>query len=114
MKALVFRTNGEIEIAEMPEPETEQADWLRQKVGGWLEGIKPWRRLAGDWFAYCDEEGKLKNYPLNHGATTLAREAGWLPGDVLCGTVVFVGVNGTESAAVPEQLLRLAEELFGD
>jgi Domain of unknown function (DUF3846) len=53
---------------------------------GYLEGIR------GDgWFAYCDEEGKLKGLPVNMPATAIAHRHGWPVGDLLCGPVVFLG-----------------------
>jgi Domain of unknown function (DUF3846) len=69
---------------------------------GYLEGIR------GDgWFAYCDEEGKLKGLPVNLLATGIARTHGWRAGDdMLCGPVVFLGPpdnNGDETSA-PEFL----------
>jgi hypothetical protein len=38
-------------------------------------------------FIYCNEEGKLLGLPINDAATRLSG----IQGDVLCGTVVFVG-----------------------
>ena len=63
---------------------------IKTEIDGWLEGIGPNR---GDlpWSGYCDEEGKLKHRPINPVATKLAYAAGWHTGDVLCGTVVFLG-----------------------
>jgi predicted RNA-binding Zn-ribbon protein involved in translation (DUF1610 family) len=79
--------------------------------GGWIEGVGS--TIDGDWHAYCDEEGKIKRLPLNERATRIAHVLGWPHGDVLVGTVIFMGngPHGTE-ADVPKGVLELALSLY--
>jgi hypothetical protein len=69
--------------------------------GGYLELVPQFNTLReGEHLircvAFCDEEGKLKNLPFNHQATTLWREAQQRAGgygllsDVLVGSVAIV------------------------
>jgi hypothetical protein len=68
--------------------------------GGWLQVING----KGDWHAYIDEEGKIKGQPVNRLATRLAQALGWvgMPGDVLCGPVVFFGNDDPGEGDVPQ------------
>lgn len=64
---------------------------LQALVDGPIENVSPTRADYGLWHAYCNEEGKLRNLPFNRRATDIAHFLGWPIGDVLCGTVVFLG-----------------------
>lgn len=88
---------------------------LTYEVGGDLEIVYPTVAGAPSWSAYCDENGKLLGRPINTLATSLARAAGWQTGDVLCGTVVFVGLQDGEGdeTDVPDDLVHVAELLWG-
>lgn len=92
---------------------------LQDAVGGWLEAVPYFEtldpndfhgspelrsRLEDDGavgpircFAYCNEEGKLHNLPVNMAATALWRQAqkraGTFLGDVLVGDVVILFGN---------------------
>jgi hypothetical protein len=52
---------------------------FQELVGGYIEGIS-----REEFFAYCDEEGRLKNKPFNSVASSIL-------GVEVCGTVVFTG-----------------------
>lgn len=80
---------------------------LQEIVGGYIQVVD----FAGG-HAYCDEEGKIKRSLPNRVATILARELGWPPGDILVGTVVFLGdgPDGSESD-VPVTVLDTLREL---
>lgn len=76
-------------------------------VAGDIEGVSP----AGQdeqvaWHAYVNEQGKLLDLPVNLLATTLAQMLGWPGGDVLNGTVVFLG-DGPEGdeTNVPREVI---------
>jgi hypothetical protein len=63
--------------------------------GGWLEVIQ-----GQGWIAFMDEEGKLKELPVNTVATMSAKYLGWSIPDSLCGPVVFGGTpdaNGMDT-----------------
>lgn len=81
---------------------------LQQQVGGYIEGIGPDWDHPAQWRGYCDEEGKVKGLAPNPVATSLAAAFGWqrLPGDVLCGPVIFLGEDaGGDVADVPAALV---------
>lgn len=72
-------------------------DGLKDAIGGgWLELIGPTQFAGVNWGAYVDEDGLAKRLPVNTRATVLARHLGWNTGDVLCGTVVFLGPGDDE------------------
>jgi hypothetical protein len=83
---------------------------LQDLVGGYIEGLGA---PDADWHAYCNEEGKIEGLPINRFATALAHALGWPVGDVLVGTVVFLGVGiaGNE-ADVPNYVIDAAERLI--
>lgn len=76
--------------------------------GGWLEAVS-----APGFLAYVDEEGKIKDLPVNRVATDYARLAGWVSDDVLCGPVVFLGPVDEEgnATAVTEDFLDIGDAL---
>ena len=65
---------------------------LQRLVGGYIEAVPHWRKYEGArCIAYCDEDGKLKNKPVNRWATlTWYRSCGQHMGDVLVGDVVII------------------------
>lgn len=82
---------------------------LQIRVGGYIEAVSP---AAGNWHAYCDEEGKLIGLPVNVPATQLAHLLGWPQGDILSGTVVFLGDGKDgEEDDVPEAVVQQALEI---
>jgi len=89
-------------------------DEWRGEIDGYLEGVSPNTPGSPAWFAYCDEEGKLKGLPPNLLATALARAAGWRTPDFLCGPVVFFGPpdhDGNETD-VTQEFLACGTDLF--
>ena len=68
-------------------PNTLEA--LQKEVGGYIETV----RIATELVAIVDEEGKLKGQPRN------------ILG--LVGTIVFVGIKGTEFTDIPDSAERL-------
>lgn len=100
IKALVIPVGSTGEIREI-EPNLET---LSQIVGGWIENVS----VGGDWHAYCDEEGKIKQSSGNEAATIIAYKLGWPTRDILCGDVVFLGEDPRDSAEegdVPQSVL---------
>lgn len=87
---------------------------IKAEIGGnpFIEVVPLGEKLA----AYIDENGKAKNLPINTCATNKAKMLlaalgrTLLPGDVLVGTVVFVGVkegdDGLEEDDVSPDLLK--------
>lgn len=54
-------------------------------VGGWVEMV----HLEGDNILLCDEEGLLKEKPVNQEASVMAKDMGW-QGGFLVGSVLFL------------------------
>lgn len=81
-----------------------------------VQAITPHYTSPHRWFAYCDEEGKMKGRPVNSFANALAWSMGWPPGDVLVGNVVFVGPiedeETEEHTDVPQDLLDQVERMM--
>ena len=57
-------------------------------VGGWVEVV----HLEGDNILLCDEEGLLKEKPVNQEASVMAKRMGW-KGGFLVGSVLFLKNN---------------------
>jgi hypothetical protein len=82
-------------------PELKQ---LRDAVGGHIEALPYWDEWQGrQCVAFCNEEGKLDNLPLNIPATMMwqaAMEPNKLD-DVLCGNIIII------SADTPKEMAQL-------
>lgn len=105
VKALVVTPEGDFSSLTI---KRENYKVLNDLVGDWIEAI-----YGTDWMAYLNEEGKLQGLPINLPATTIAISQGWHGGgDILVGTVVFVGRPDEEGfdTSAPERLLELANE----
>ena len=110
VRTLVIRPDGRASI----ERHVPDLDSMKALVGGWLEIITP-SSGAGTWHAYVDEEGKLKNSPINHAANLVLTRLGWqglAVGDFVVGTVVILGTDGTEESDVPEEVLAVVKSLY--
>lgn len=83
-RALVIEPDGTGEVREIP---TDLVG-LQAIVDGYLQGV-----TFSGCHLYCDEDGKYSGKQPNPAATTLAHALGWPRGDLLAGTVVFLG-NG--------------------
>lgn len=80
---------------------------FQELVGGYIERV-PGGAVAGtngQWHAYLDEEGKIKQLPLNVRATVLLHEAQSIhTWDTVNGDLVIVGTNHAgDEADAPEQ-----------
>ncbi|WP_259678253.1 DUF3846 domain-containing protein [Arthrobacter oryzae] len=82
---------------------------LQSLVAGNIEAVSGY-----DWHFYLNEEGKILNLAPNRRAAVLVLEETGVLTDVYCGNAVFLGEtdNGGE-ADVPEELIDLAQQLFG-
>lgn len=80
--AKIYRTNGDVENVEPKNGTDFQLEELSAIVGGYIEVLY----LDDKEILVCDEEGKLKGYPLNVRATDIVRSCGisdYIVGDVL-------------------------------
>jgi hypothetical protein len=95
---------------------TDDLATLQSLVGGYIEGVYGYRRPdatladAPRLVFYCNEEGKLRNLPVNRLATSL-----WwhynpdaVHAHVLCGTVAITGINSRSgnNASIPGDLVK--------
>lgn len=87
-------TDGRITVLVVPDDESlpiktvdidGSLESFQVLVGGYIEGIG-----GQGWSAYVDEEGRIKNRPVNHRASIMAKRMGWRE-EYLCGTTVFIG-----------------------
>jgi hypothetical protein len=63
-------------------------DSLQKAVGGWIELLP----INDEHHAYIDEEGKLKNLPINELATKFAHKyIGIAPYDCIVGPMIILG-----------------------
>ena len=82
---------------------------LQTLVAGNIEAVSSY-----DWHFYVNEEGKILNLAPNRRAAQLVLEETGVLTDVYCGNAVFLGETDTGGEAdVPEELIDLAQQLFG-
>lgn len=74
---------------------------LQHEVGGYIETIT----LAADCCMIVDEEGRLKDKPLNEQASRL--------GLAIVGDALLVGVAGDEFTDVPEAMIEMCKDRWG-
>lgn len=60
---------------------------LQKTVEGWIEAVP----IRDDMVIICNEEGKIIGLPQNMK----------IPHDILCGTIIVVGVDGDEFSDIP-------------
>lgn len=99
---IIIKPNDVVEIVHTPVDMT--LEFMQSIVGGLIEPV----RIARGLTLIIDDEGKLKNYPVNRIATDLAR----LPYDVIVGTAFICRDSGEELLPLtPEQLEGMTETL---
>lgn len=88
---IVIKTDGAVSYE--PLTAVPDAEKLHDAVGGYLELVPMFTRLGETpCVAFCHEEGKLVNLPVNHLANMLwAESLGFMPdNDVLVGPIAIV------------------------
>jgi hypothetical protein len=104
MKAIVV-TSDTIEFQDIAD--------LHQAIGGYLEALS----VGENFICFIDEEGKMKGLRFNQPATDIIqamlakRGRSMLPGDVIAGKAIFVGVDGENEGDIPREVV---EEYFPD
>lgn len=83
IKVLIKEPAGKLKFAEIE----NTLEALQKTVGGDIETVT----VASNLVIICDEDGRIKNKPYNCSCF----------GVDLCGTIVFVGVDGENFADVP-------------
>lgn len=102
-------TNGKPHKVNIPDDDTLHG--LHDLVGGFIEIVRP-QLLPRDWVMVVDDEGKLKDYPVNVLGTILYNS----PWDTINGDLVLVRedmVPDEEGFMVPD-LVGLTDEQADD
>lgn len=82
---------------------------LQSLVAGNIEAVS-----GDDWHFYLNEEGKILGLEPNRRAALVVLEHTGILTDVYCGNIVFLGeTEDGDEADVPEDLIDLAQQLFG-
>lgn len=84
--AKLIRANGT--TAEIKEKLTLEV--MQKLVGGYIEIV---HSLDRKHIFICDEEGLLKNYPVNVTASLLGRKEKAIYNDVFCGDIIYADRN---------------------
>lgn len=89
-KLVILKADGTESITERDDP-LSLAE-AQELVGGYVERVPLFLKFRGEpCVALCDEEGKLKHYPLNKKATQeWYKSIGTTAGDVLVGDIVIL------------------------
>jgi hypothetical protein len=106
VKALIIPVGPEGGTPRIEEIE-DDAEGIGSIIGGTPHIIVPVQVVDVPWHGYIDEEGKSKGLFVNVWAGELAYRLGWLTGDVICGTAVFLGnAHGEQyEADVPNRVV---------
>lgn len=107
MKAITITTTSHVDTLELTEA-TELAD-LQRAVGGYIQIIELTEELA----MVIEEEGKLKNKPVNDIATRLTQHfnAGLQADDAIVGDAVLIGQRNGSTIDVPALAVDALERL---
>lgn len=94
MALLIKHTGERVEVKGQKPNGALTADQLREAIGGgYFQMVKCNPKVTGGYNRYyCDDEGKLKSFPINPVATQLSTYTA--PDDVLVGDVLFCRGRG--------------------
>jgi len=86
----ILKADGSVSIRYVTAPLALEE--LQAAVGGYIETVPYFDKYGPhDCVAFCNEEGKLNNLPLNEQATQAWQEAVGQPlGDVLVGDIIIL------------------------
>ena len=82
-------TNGDTELVSPANGSQFTLEELQEHVGGYIQLI----HTPGGRLLVIDEEGKLKNKPINERATGILRSCGPVTGDCIVGDALWVKNN---------------------
>jgi hypothetical protein len=110
MKALLVTPENEIQVLD----KEFDLKTIQSYIGGWIEVVN----FGPDnphFFAYIDEEGKLKGLPVNETVTDFWYNSGQrvMLGDVIVGNVLFFGQVDDEGndTEVPQDVIDFFMEI---
>ncbi|UVF61287.1 hypothetical protein SEA_DUNCANSLEG_124 [Mycobacterium phage DuncansLeg] len=116
LKALVISPDETFELTDIPRDGELRA--LQGYVGGYIEGVYGWtrdpERYRADVTFFCNEEGKIRNQPVNVKATALwwSLNADAVGVDHLRGVVVVTGGadgNG-DTLSIPARVIEMVRQ----
>ena len=81
MQTILIKSNGSWKMIEQKDFSLED---YQKIVGGWVEYVHVYDDIA----MFCNEEGKIKNLPVNNIATQYIKSKQPFD-DVICGDVIF-------------------------
>lgn len=86
MKAVTLKADGGIEVWDLAEHDSDRYTQVRAAIGGgWVEAL----RVDDETLMMVDEEGRLKDLPLNTQASLLYQR------DRIVGDAVLIGDDGS-------------------
>jgi hypothetical protein len=91
---ITIPVTGEITSVDVTDPNI--CEMLRKIVGGHIEQVPAfntfmWKKVRRKCFAFCNEEGKIQDLPINHRATFYWLNAAGEPlMDILVGDIAVV------------------------
>ena len=110
MKALLVTTDNEVQVLD----KDFDLKTIQEYIGGWIEAIS-FGPDNGHFFAYADEEGKLKDLPENKTVTQFWYNSGQtvLLGDYIAGNVLFFGEvdESGDETDVPDDVIEFFMEV---
>jgi hypothetical protein len=109
--AELIKTDGSVALVEPQNGKRFTLEELQSYVGGYIEvvPVPPW---DGSRLAVCDEEGKLKDKPLNELATLYSQRNNF--GDVAVGDWLFVDRAEIEDDEDEDDEEQEFADYFGD
>lgn len=119
--ALKFSPDGTVERIALPKDSAAQLRELQGITGGYIQGVYGWTgdpdTTRSDVTFFVDEEGKLKNLPINTKATALwwTLDRTMVNIDYLCGVVVVTGGADSrgDTVSVPSEVVAEVERVEG-
>ena len=97
MNALVIKSDNSWKIVNQNDLDLDK---LQEIVGGYIELVSVNTKIN----LFCNEEGKIKNLPVNTIATKFIKTHKHF-NDVLCGDVVFINNLGDDSLGLEQEEL---------
>ena len=87
MKAIIVTADGETSVVDVPENGKRLYAIVRKVIGGYMENVYP-KGLPKGYVMIVDEEGKLKDKPVNDTGSYLYRSH--VHGDFIVGDVIIL------------------------
>ena len=122
MKAVTVTTDNEIKIIDVEKNGSQLYEQMRKAVGGYYENVYP-QRLPKEFVMVVNEEGRLKDLPVNEVGSYLY--GGDVHGEPIVGNIIIlklgyyegepdvVGMTDNEAIMIVKNLLNIIIALKG-